>query len=177
MSSFDTIARPYAKAIFELAVENKSIEKWKKMLIFINEMVFSKKIEKFLSGSLSPSYLSSCFIFIAGDQINDHARNLIKLLAKNQRFRIFNNILQQFLKLETSYQGNTIIELTSAYSLQKSEIIDIRCVLQKAFLSKIKFIYKIDQEILDGIVIKKNDMVFDYSVRSYLKQLSEVLNF
>ncbi|AAM67577.1 ATP synthase F1 subunit delta [Buchnera aphidicola] len=177
MSVLDTIARPYAKAIFELAIENQSIEKWKKTLIFINEIIRSKKIEKFLSGSLSPSYLSSFFIFVAGDHIDKDARNLIKLLAENQRFKIFNNILRQFLKLETSYQGNTIIELISAYSLQEHEIIDIRCILQKIFLSKIKFIYKIDHQILDGIIIKKADTVFDFSVRSYLKQLSDVLNF
>ncbi|WP_295163988.1 ATP synthase F1 subunit delta [uncultured Buchnera sp.] len=177
MSVFDTIARPYAKAIFALAIENKSIEKWKKMLIFIDEIVSSKKIEKFLSGSLSPCYLSSFFIFVAGDKIDEKARNLIKLLAKNQRFKIFNNILQKFLKLETSYRGNMIVELTSAYSLKENEIIDIRYILQKIFLYKIKFIYKIDHQILDGIIIKTNDTVFDFSIRSRLKQLSEVLNF
>jgi len=177
MSVFDTIARPYAKAIFELAIENKSIEKWKKMLFLINEIAFSKKVKRFLSGSLSPNYLSSFFIFVAGDQIDDNAKNLIKLLARNQRFKIFNNILTEFLKLDAFHRGNTIVELTSAYSLQKKHISNIRSILEKIFSSKIKFIFKIDHRILDGILIKVNDTVFDFSVCSYLKQFSEALNF
>lgn len=177
MPSFDTIARPYARAIFEFAVENKSIEKWKKMLFFINQIASSEKLEKFLSGSLSPNYLSTFFIFVAGDEIDENAKNLIKLLSKNQRFKIFNRILKQFLKLEMSYQGNIIVKLTSAHSLEEDQIIRIRFILQEILSSKIKFIYKIDYQILDGLIIKINDTVFDFSTRGYLKQLSEVLNF
>ncbi|CAL4317521.1 F0F1 ATP synthase subunit delta [Buchnera aphidicola] len=177
MSSFDTIARPYARAIFELAIEKKSINKWKRMLIFINDIVSSKKIEQFLSGSLSANYLSSCFIFIAGDQIDENAKNLIKLLAKNQRFKIFGHILKNFLNLLNSYEKNIVVELTSAYSLQENHIIKIRSVLEKILLCKINFVYKIDHLILDGILIKINDTVFDFSIRNHLQQLSNILKF
>lgn len=177
MSAFDTIARPYAQAIFELAIQEKSIEKWKRMLIFINTVASSRKIEQFLSGSLSPNYLSSFFISVSSDQIDENAKNLIKLLAKNQRFKIFNHILKKFLSLLNTYEKKVIVELTSAYSLKKNYIIKIRKALETILSSKINFIYKIDHLILDGILIKINDTVFDFSIRNYLQQLSKVLNF
>ena len=37
--SLDTIARPYAKAIFEIAIKNNSIIKWKQTLILVNKIV------------------------------------------------------------------------------------------------------------------------------------------
>lgn len=175
--SFDTLARPYAKAIFEIAIKNNSIIKWKKTLILINQVVSFKKIQKFLSGSLSPKYLSSFFIFITNEYLDEYAKNLIKLLAYNHRLKIFNNILKQFLKLEAIYQKVTIVELTSACVLKKDQVTKICILLEEILSSKIKFIYKINKFILDGIIIKINDQVFNFSMRNYLKQLSSALNF
>ncbi|QCI20171.1 F0F1 ATP synthase subunit delta [Buchnera aphidicola (Brachycaudus cardui)] len=177
MSVENTIARPYARAIFNIAICQNSIQEWKEILIFLNMIASCPKIRRFLSGSLSPKYLSSVFITVAGDIINKNAKNLIKLLAENQRFKILNNILEQFLQLEACYKKILIVELRTAFLLKEKQIIKIRKVLEKSLSSKIKFIYKIDCSILDGIIIKVNNIVFDLSVRSYLKQLSDALNF
>ncbi|CAL4317551.1 ATP synthase subunit delta [Buchnera aphidicola (Protaphis terricola)] len=173
---FDTIARPYAQAIFEIAIESNSITKWKKILIFINQITSLKRIQKYLSGSISPNYLSSFFIFVGGHHFNKNVKNLIKLLAQYQRFKIFYYILKQFLKLEMSYNKINVIKLKSAYILKNNQINKIRIILEKIFASKIKFIYKIDKRILDGIIIKIHDQVFDFSIKNNLKQLSLVLN-
>ncbi|QCI16853.1 ATP synthase F1 subunit delta [Buchnera aphidicola (Aphis helianthi)] len=175
--SFDTIARPYAKAIFEIAIKNNSIKKWKKILILIHQIIAFKKIQKFLSGSLSPNYLSSFFISIIGEHLDEYSKNLIKLLAYHQRLKIFDSILKHFLKLEASHQKIIIIELTSAFVLKESQIIKIRNILEEILSSKVEFIYKINNYILDGILIKINDQIFDFSMRNYLQQLSLELKF
>ncbi|QIQ41073.1 MAG: ATP synthase F1 subunit delta [Buchnera aphidicola (Aphis urticata)] len=175
--SLDTIARPYAKAIFETAVKSNSIIKWKKILILINQIIAFKDIQKFLSGSLSAHYLSSFFISVMDEYLDAHSKNLIKLLAYNQRFKICGNILKHFLKLEAAHQNVTIIQLTSAYVLQQDQVIKIRCLLEEILSSKIKFIYKINSYILDGIIIKIDNQIFDFSMRNHLQQLSLVLNF
>lgn len=177
MSVMDTISRPYAKAIFEIAFQSNSIQKWKEMLIFINAITSHSKIKKLLSGSLSAKYLSSVFIEIGGNIIDEQGKNLIKLLSENQRFNVFNNILEQFLKLDAYYKNILIVELRSAYSLEEKKIIKIRKALEKVFLKQIKFIYKIDRDLLDGIILKINDTIFDLSIQNYLKQLSNALHF
>ncbi|AHG60353.1 F0F1 ATP synthase subunit delta [Buchnera aphidicola] len=177
MSVEHTIARPYARAIFEIAVNSNSIEKWKEMLIFINVIASCEKVRKFLSGSLSPKYLASIFIIVGGEIINQEAKNLIRVLAENQRLKILDSILEQFLALEADYKKIVIIELRTAFLLKEKQIVKIRKTLEKYFSSKIKLVYKIDEYILDGIIIKVNNIVFDLSVRSYLKQLSDALNF
>ncbi|UPT14399.1 ATP synthase F1 subunit delta [Buchnera aphidicola (Aphis gossypii)] len=177
MMSFDTIARPYAEAIFSIAIKNNAIMKWKKILILINQIIACKNVQKFLSGSLSPNYLSSFFISVIDEHLDKYSKNLIKLLAYNQRFKVFGNILKQFLKLEASHQKIIIVQLTSAYILKKDEVIKIRFLLEEILSSKIKFIYKINSCILDGIIIKIDDQIFDFSIRNHLKQLSLALNF
>ncbi|WAI18264.1 MAG: F0F1 ATP synthase subunit delta [Buchnera aphidicola (Acyrthosiphon caraganae)] len=176
MSEADTIARPYAQAIFEIAIKNNTFKEWKNILVFIKIISTHKKIRNFLSGSLSPKYLSLIFITISGDIINEHIKNFIALLAENQRFKISKNILEQFLELEARYKNIIIVELRSAFSLEDKEITKIQKILEQFFLRKAKFICKVDPDILNGIIIKVNNTVFDLSIQNYLKQLSNALN-
>ncbi|QCI25247.1 F0F1 ATP synthase subunit delta [Buchnera aphidicola (Sitobion avenae)] len=177
MSVADTISRPYAQAIFEIAIENNTIEEWKQILIFIKVLATYKKVRNFLSGSLSSEYLSSIFITIGGGLINKNAENLIKLLSEHQRFNISNNILEQFLKLEAFHKKIMLVELRSAFSLKERNISKVRKILERFFLRKIKFTCKVDPKILDGMIIKVNNTVFDLSTQNHLKQLSNALNF
>ena len=41
MSEFITVARPYAKAAFDFAVEHQSVERWQDMLAFAAEVIWS----------------------------------------------------------------------------------------------------------------------------------------
>ncbi|ALD14977.1 ATP synthase F0F1 subunit delta [Buchnera aphidicola (Aphis glycines)] len=175
--SFDTIARPYAEAIFSIAIQNNSIMKWKKILTLIKQIVACKNIQKFLSGSVSSNYLSFFFISVLDEHLDKYSKNLIKLLAYNQRFKVIGDILKQFLKFEASYQKIIIVQLTSAYILKTEQVIKIRILLEEILSSKIKFIYKINSRILDGIIIKIDDQIFDFSIGNHLKQLSLALNF
>jgi F-type H+-transporting ATPase subunit delta len=176
MSVEDTISRPYAQAIFATAIETNSIEEWKNILIFINAIASYRKIKNFLSGSLSPKYLSTVFIEIGRDIIDDNATNLIKLLAENKRFKILKNILEKFLKLEASYKNIIIIELISAFPLKEKEINRIREKLEQYLLRKTKLICKVDPNIINGVIIKFNNMVINLSVQNYLNKLSDALH-
>ncbi len=48
MSSLTTLARPYAKAAFELARDEKALASWEAMLRLAGEMGMEKSVEVFL---------------------------------------------------------------------------------------------------------------------------------
>ncbi|QCI24128.1 F0F1 ATP synthase subunit delta [Buchnera aphidicola (Muscaphis stroyani)] len=177
MMELKTIARPYAEAIFYIAIQKNTIEEWKKILILINEISSNEKIKHFLSGALSPKYLASVFISISKDLINKEAENFIRLLAQNQRLNILKNILNEFLNLEALHKNIIYVELTSSFHLENTQIIQIKNTLEKILLKKIKFIYKIDQYILSGIILKINDTVLDFSMRNDLEKMSHILKY
>lgn len=62
MSEFITVARPYAKAAFDFAVEHQSVERWQDMLAFAAEVTKNDKWQSFSLARLrqkrSPSRLS-----------------------------------------------------------------------------------------------------------------------
>lgn len=47
MSEFVTVARPYAKAAFDFAVEHNSVERWQDMLAFAAEVTKTIKWQSF----------------------------------------------------------------------------------------------------------------------------------
>lgn len=62
MSEFITVARPYAKAAFDFAVEHQSVERWQDMLAFAAEVTKNEQMASFSLARLrqkrSPSRLS-----------------------------------------------------------------------------------------------------------------------
>ena len=45
MSEFITVARPYAKAAFDFAVEHQSVERWQDMLAFAAEVTSTSTVD------------------------------------------------------------------------------------------------------------------------------------
>ncbi len=58
MSEFVTVARPYAKAAFDFAVEHNSVERWQDMLAFAAEVTKNDQMAELLSGALAPETLA-----------------------------------------------------------------------------------------------------------------------
>ncbi|CAL4317538.1 F0F1 ATP synthase subunit delta [Buchnera aphidicola] len=172
-----TIARPYARAIFELAIENNSIEKWKSMLILMNQIASHEKIRYYLSGSVAPQYLVSFFLLIGQKKIDQYGRNFIQLLSNNKRLNILHEILKKFLILESVYKNIVNVELISSHHLKKYQINNINNILKQFVTGRINFTSKIDTSIIGGIIIKIRNTVFNLSINNHLKQLSNFLKF
>ena len=83
MSELTTVARPYAKAAFDYAVENQAVDQWLDMLLFAAEVSKNDAVESLVTGSLAAEALSDVFIKICGEQLNEQGQNFIKVLVEN----------------------------------------------------------------------------------------------
>lgn len=78
MSDLTTIARPYAKAAFDFAVEKQQLTQWSEMLAFAAEVTNNEQIHELLTSSASAEKLAEIFIAICGEQFDEFGQNLIK---------------------------------------------------------------------------------------------------
>jgi F-type H+-transporting ATPase subunit delta len=175
MSEFVTVARPYAKAAFDFAVEHQSLDRWQSMLAFTAEVTRNEQIEELLSGALAPETLSQTFIAVCGEQLDDAGQNLIKVMAENGRLRVLPQVLEQFIELRASLEAVAEVEVTSANPLSEEQQAKIAAAMEKRLSRKVKLNCKIDKSVLAGVVIRAGDMVIDGSVRSRLERLADVL--
>jgi len=175
MSEFVTVARPYAKAAFDFAVEHQSLDRWQSMLAFTAEVTRDKNIQELLAGASAPEHLSATFIAVCGEQLDQAGQNLIKVMAENKRLRALPDVLSQFIELRDALEAIAEVDVTSASPLSEEQQAKIAAAMEKRLSRKVKLNCKIDKSVLAGVVIRAGDMVIDGSVRSRLERLADVL--
>ncbi|KFC76928.1 F0F1 ATP synthase subunit delta [Buttiauxella agrestis] len=175
MSEFVTVARPYAKAAFDFAVEHQSVDNWQHMLGFAAEVSKNEQVAELLSGALAPDTLSASFISICGDQLDANGQNLIKVMAENGRLKVLPDVLEQFVQLRAAQEATVEVEVTSANVLNEDQLSKISAAMEKRLSRKVKLNCKIDKSVIAGVIIRAGDMVIDGSVRGRLNRLTDVL--
>ncbi|MEY8712479.1 ATP synthase F1 subunit delta [Mangrovibacter phragmitis] len=175
MSEFVTVARPYAKAAFDFAVEHQNVDRWQEMLAFAAEVSKNEQVAGLISGALAPETLAASFIAICGDQVDTHAQNLIKVMAENGRLSVLPDVLEQFVLLRAALEATVEVDVTSASALSEEQLSKISAAMEKRLSRKVKLNCKIDKSVMAGIVIRAGDMVIDGSVRGRLERLADVL--
>jgi len=66
MSELTTVARPYAKAAFDFAVEQNAVAKWQDMLVFAGEVADNEDMHQLMTGAVAADQLAEIFINVCG---------------------------------------------------------------------------------------------------------------
>jgi len=175
MSELTTVARPYAKAAFDFALENADIAKWQEMLVFTSEVANNDDIKNILASALAPEKLAELFNGICEDQLNTHGQNFVKVLAENNRLSALPDISEQFNMLKAEYDKEIDVDVTSATKLSKEQLNKMSAALEKRLARKVKLNCNVDPALVAGVIIKAGDTVIDGSVHSKLNRLSDAL--
>ncbi|CAJ0990728.1 F0F1 ATP synthase subunit delta [Pantoea sp. Nvir] len=170
-----TAARPYAKAVFDFAIEQKRIKPWQDMLTFSDSVARNEQMASLISVIKVPHVLSSLFIAVCGDQLDKYGQNLIKVMAENGRLATLPAVLKHFIQLRNAYEAIMEVEVISASVLNVSQLSKINSAMEKRLSRKVKINYKVDKSVMAGMIIHAGDIVIDGSVRSRLERLADVL--
>ena len=175
MSELTTIARPYARAAFEFAVNNNNIEAWSSMLFFASEVAQDVTMAKILTRDKAPQELAELFLNICADQFDENGQNFIKILAENGRLRVLPRINQLFADLETEHKKEIDADIVSAYALSKPQQKELSKSLEKRLARKVNLNCSIDKSLITGMVITAGDLVIDSTASGQLTRLSNIL--
>lgn len=175
MSDLTTIARPYAKAAFDFAVEHKQLDQWGQMLSFAAEVANNEQIHELLISSTSAEKLSDVFVTVCGEQVDSYGQNLLKVMAENGRLEALPDVCEQFFELKRELEKEVDVDVTSAVELTQDQIAKISSKLEKRLERKIKLNCSIDETLLGGVIIRAGDLIIDNSTRGQLNRLSDAL--
>ena len=78
MSELTTIARPYAKAAFDFAVEANSIDSWLSQLTFAAQVSQDETINAYLRGGASVEQAITLFLNVCGEQVDSQEPKFIE---------------------------------------------------------------------------------------------------
>jgi F-type H+-transporting ATPase subunit delta len=175
MSELTTVARPYAKAAFDFAVDTNTIENWLEMLLFAAEVSKDYTMKGYLSGGVSVEQSQEIFLKVCGEQLNSEGQNFIKVLAENERLLVLPQVVTQFSELKAEHEKTIIVDVTSAVELTADKLITLSAALEKRLARKVQLNCNVDASIVSGLVIQAGDMVIDGSVKNKLNRLATAM--
>ncbi len=177
MSEQTHIARPYAKAVFELAVEKKELKHWS---LVLKALMMIAKLPDFIAMVKNPEVsdkrLADFIIKTVGKNFDQASQNLIHLLAKNHRLQSMPSISDRYEELCRDYEKTLQAQVISFQPLLETQQEQIIAALEKRFKRKVSLECETDKHLLGGAVIKVGDFVIDGSARGKLNRLMNHLN-
>lgn len=170
-----TIARPYAKAAFDFAVEKKAVDNWLTMLAFAAQVAKDKQVADLINSNLNAEKMADLFLAVCGDQLNEQGQNLIRVMAINGRLSVLPAVVQEFAAMKADLDREVAVDVTAAAELTEQQMAKIQASLEKRLDRKVKLNCSVDTALMAGIIIRAGDLVIDGSVRGRLSRLAETL--
>ncbi|MCA1807687.1 MAG: F0F1 ATP synthase subunit delta [Actinobacteria bacterium] len=175
MSELTTVARPYAKAAFDFALEQGALDKWAEMLSFAAAVAQDENIASFLSSSSTVGKTTEVFLGVCGDELDDNAKNFVKVLAENERLPVLPAVSELYQTFRAEHDKEVTVDVKSAVKLLKAQQTALSKALEKRLQRKIKLNCSVDKSIIGGLVIEAGDTVIDGTLRGKLDRLAYAL--
>ena len=177
MSSLTTLARPYAKAAFELARTDDKLATWDEMLAASAAVTADESMARWLKSPHSSAEKAVEIIAEAiGGGVDPRFEGYLGVLADNDRLSLCGEISRLFQQLRADAEKRLQVRVVSAVGLEDSQIERIRSALAKRFDREITLDNEIDSDVLGGAIIYAGDQVIDGSLLGRLKRLEASLN-
>jgi len=177
MSSLTTLARPYAKAAFELAMSDSKLAGWDDMLTAVTTVTADAGMAGWLQSPHSTASKAVEIIVEAmGGDVNPRFQGYLGVLADNDRLSLCSEISRLFRQLRQAAEKRLEVRVVSATPLQDSQAERMQSALAKRFDCEITLSNDVDPEVLGGAIIYAGDQVIDGSIMGRLKRLETSLN-
>jgi len=171
-----TIARPYAQAVFERAVETEKLDLWSDMLGLLGSAVKDPALSGLLANpKLTTEQKTELMLEIGGGHLNDEGQNLVKLLADNGRLGVIAEIAAAYEQRKAEHEGTVDVLVTTAFELKPAQEEQLSNALKAKLGREIRITSDIDPELIGGFRLRAGDMVIDGSVSGQLSQLAQEL--
>ena len=179
MNNNSEIGQRYAKALFELSAESKSLDKTEKDLLSVHSLIAKNNeiIMVIKSSGLSRENQASLMEKILKKmKVSPLIIKFIGTLAINGRLNIVNNIIDEFLKKLAHERGELTAEITTAVPISKEinkSIVKEISKLTKT--NKIELNEKIDESLIGGLVLRMGSTMIDSSIKTKLSTLKMIM--
>ena len=170
-----TVARPYAQAAFDTALETDKIDAWQNMLYAMSLAVSNEYVMDAIKVAPNSKVASDSLISLLQDVLDESGINFVKIIGENNRFEVLPKIYEEYLRLRANHEKILDATLISARSFSDSEIKTLKDKLASVYNSKINLSLKIDETLIGGAVLKIGDKVIDASVKTSLVNLLSTL--
>ena len=168
----EEIARVYARALFEAAMDKGKLDAIRDQLgQFVDALNENREMQLFL---FSPSFSSAEKIEALKSAVTDaepEFLNFLELLLEKGRMPVIFRIRRQFDALWAKENKRLGVTVTSAVELDPEIAKRIGAEIEEQTGNTVELDSRVDPDILGGLVVQVGNMVLDTSIRNRLEKL------
>lgn len=171
------IARNYSDALLKIGIDQNDAEK---LYTQLGDVIYivntSADLKQFLENPLISSNDKKEIIYkVFGESFDLQIINLLNLLADNKRLKLLETVHYCYEKDYELYQGISRVEITSAVEMNKESKVRLNKLLKAKLGNNIIPEYKIDFDIIGGLIIKIQDKIIDLSLNKKIRDMEKQL--
>jgi len=176
MADYTTVARPYARAVYQQATETSTVDSWSQALALMTAVASDAEMTALLDNPQTGNeQKAELMLKVVGDKLNAEQQNLVKLMAENGRLKALPEVAEQFEIYRAEAEGKIDAEVVSAFPLTSEQEESIVNTLKAKLGREVTINTSIDESLIGGVVIKAGDTIIDGSMKSQLESLALTL--
>jgi len=169
------IPQRYAKALFDLAVEQNIVENVYNDVLLIKGVCDTNKDLLHLLGSpiIKSDKKQSIIKEIFQKQIHQITLTYLLIITKKRREFYISQIAKKFIDFYKDYKGIEVISIYSATQLDQTTRQKILNKLKTFINKEIELVEVINPKIIGGFIIQYNDKKYDASILNKIQTLAK----
>jgi F-type H+-transporting ATPase subunit delta len=176
--SVETVARRYATALADVVIKSGETETVKTELKIWEELIKS-------NADLQKAFSNPAIAHLSKEKVLESllekakpsktTSNFLRILLRNSRLTEISEINEKFASVLDERSGLVSAEVTSARSLSDAEKSELQASIAKMTGKQVNFNFKIDENIIGGVVTRVGSTIYDNSVKTQLENLKHQL--
>lgn len=177
MAELTTIARPYAKAVFEYALEAKVMPQWLNIVNVLASLVEDSQVRSLLHDpKVDDAQLANLFIDVIDGELGKDGENFINLLASRGRFAAMPYIRDIYTELYAEQQKTVTAKVYTTQELSSQQADNLKQAMERRLDREVNLETVIDPTVFGGVRVEAGDLVIDGTIQGRLQRLFENFN-
>ncbi len=178
-STVSGMAGRYARALFELALDAKSVDAVKADIEKVAAMIAdSADLKRLVRSPVfgADERRRALAAVLAKAEIGGLAANFLMFVTANRRLFSIGEMIRDFRKLVARWKGEVTAEVTAAEQLSDAHLEEIKSALKSITGEKsVDLHVKIDPAIIGGLTVKLGSRMVDSSLRTKLNAIKHAM--
>jgi F-type H+-transporting ATPase subunit delta len=175
MAQAITLARPYARAAFEVAHAAGSLDAWSQALGFAAAVAADARVVGLGNDPrVAPAQLVGLHL-PSGMTADAPFGQFLTELAEQRRLGLLPEVSELYEIFKRESESQLLVKVTSAMTLDAAQAEQLKASLKRRFKREIELETRVDASLLAGAVIDTGSEVIDGSARGRLAKLAGAL--
>lgn len=168
----------YARALFDLAVEGKSIAAVEASLQALNDaLAESADLKALIASPVVGRGAAGAAVAAVAETlgVDGLTKNFLGVLSGNRRLNLLPAVIRDFAALNAARKGEVTAEVTAAHKLTATQQKALAAKLKAGIGRDVALNVTVDPAILGGLVVRVGSRMIDSSLKTRLDMLGQAL--